>query len=69
MVESHSPSMTTLCPEWCRTSPIKTQYTTLATAFCQEEFTVSEFRRVYEIVWSVSIDARNFHRKVLSADF
>ena len=47
----------------------KLEYTTLATAFCQEEFTISELRRVYEIVWSVSIDARNFHRKVLSADF
>jgi 8-oxo-dGTP diphosphatase len=47
----------------------KLEYTTLATAFCQAEFTISELRRIYEIVWSASIDARNFHRKVLSADF
>lgn len=47
----------------------KLEYTTLATAFCPLEFTISELRRVYEIVWSTSIDARNFHRKVMSADF
>jgi 8-oxo-dGTP diphosphatase len=47
----------------------KLEYTTLATAFCQPEFTISELRRVYEIVWSTEIDARNFHRKVMSADF
>jgi 8-oxo-dGTP diphosphatase len=47
----------------------KLEYTTLATAFCQEEFTISELRRVYEVVWSTSIDARNFHRKVMSANF
>jgi len=47
----------------------KLEYTTLATAFCQEEFTIFELRRVYEIVWSTPIDARNFHRKVMSANF
>jgi 8-oxo-dGTP diphosphatase len=47
----------------------KLEYTTLATAFCEPEFTISELRRVYEIVWSTTIDARNFHRKVMSADF
>jgi 8-oxo-dGTP diphosphatase len=47
----------------------KLEYTTLATAFCPPEFTISELRRVYEIVWSTPIDARNFHRKVTSADF
>ena len=47
----------------------KLEYTTLATAFCQPEFTVSELRHVYEIVWSTSLDPRNFYRKVKSAAF
>ncbi|BCB91206.1 NUDIX hydrolase [Phytohabitans suffuscus] len=46
----------------------KLEYTTLATAFCPAVFTMTELRRVYEVVWGVSIDARNFHRKVTNAD-
>ncbi|GHH61012.1 NUDIX hydrolase [Lentzea cavernae] len=42
----------------------KLEYTSLGTAFCGEEFTVAELRRVYEIVWGVGLDPRNFHRKV-----
>ncbi|MEU6248272.1 NUDIX domain-containing protein [Glycomyces sp. NPDC047010] len=37
---------------------------TSAIAFCQEEFTISELRRVYETVWGVKLDPGNFHRKV-----
>ncbi|WP_424211427.1 NUDIX hydrolase [Streptomyces sp. BI20] len=42
----------------------KIEYSSLATAFCPAEFTVGELRRVYEAVWGVSLDPRNFHRKV-----
>ena len=42
----------------------KLEYTPLAAAFCGPEFTVSELRRVYEVVWGVRLDPRNFHRKV-----
>jgi 8-oxo-dGTP diphosphatase len=42
----------------------KLEYTSLATAFCAEEFTVAELRRVYETVWGVDLDPRNFHRKI-----
>jgi 8-oxo-dGTP diphosphatase len=42
----------------------KIEYSSLATAFCPSEFTVGELRRVYEAVWGVVLDPRNFHRKV-----
>jgi 8-oxo-dGTP diphosphatase len=42
----------------------KLEYSPLATAFCAEEFTVAELRHVYEVVWGVDLDPRNFHRKV-----
>lgn len=46
----------------------KLEYTTLATAFCAEPFTMSDLRRVYEIVWGAELDPRNFHRKVRASD-
>ena len=40
------------------------QFSTIATAFCVEEFTIGELREVYEAVWGVELDKPNFHRKV-----
>lgn len=41
----------------------KLEYSALATAFCPPEFTVADLRRVYEAVWGVRLDPRNFSRK------
>ena len=42
----------------------KLEYTPMATRLCPAEFTIPELRRVYEAVWGIRLDLRNFHRKV-----
>jgi 8-oxo-dGTP diphosphatase len=41
------------------------EFTTLATAFCRAEFTIGDLRNVYEVVWGVPLDPRNFSRKIV----
>ncbi|EHR62316.1 NUDIX hydrolase [Saccharomonospora cyanea] len=43
---------------------VKLEHTALATAFCETPFTIAELQRVYEAVWGVRLDPRNFYRKV-----
>ncbi|PPK61003.1 NUDIX domain-containing protein [Actinokineospora auranticolor] len=46
----------------------KLRFSTVATVFCEPEFTISDLREVYEAVWGVELDRPNFHRKVTDAD-
>jgi 8-oxo-dGTP diphosphatase len=46
----------------------KLEHSALATAFCGPTFTIAELQEVYEAVWDVRLDSRNFYRKVQSVD-
>ncbi|GII63064.1 NUDIX hydrolase [Sphaerisporangium krabiense] len=46
---------------------VKLEHSALATAFCADTFTISELQQVYEAVWGVRLDPRNFYRKVQNA--
>lgn len=46
----------------------KLEYTTLGAAFCGPEFTVSDLRQIYEVVWGEPLDPGNFHRKVTGVE-
>ena len=42
----------------------KLEHTPLATVFCGKTFTIADLQEVYEAVWGVELDPRNFYRKV-----
>lgn len=42
--------------------------TTVATDFCDEEFAISDLRKVYQAVWGVELDQGNFQNKVLEIE-
>lgn len=42
----------------------KLECSAIATAFCGPTFTISELQQVYEAVWGVGLDPRNFYRKI-----
>ena len=46
----------------------KLERTTLATSFMGEEFTLSDLRSVYEVVWGHPLDPGNFQRKVTKTE-
>src|ERR1700728_2463179 len=41
---------------------------TLADRFCGSEFTIGDLRHVYEVVWNMTLDPRNFSRKVANSE-
>lgn len=44
------------------------EHTTIATAFCNEPFTIADLRQIYEAVWGIPLDPSNFRRKVMRTE-
>jgi 8-oxo-dGTP diphosphatase len=42
----------------------KLENSALATTFCGSVFTIAELQQVYEAVWGIPLDPRNFYRKI-----
>lgn len=59
---------TTILIDGVERARAKLEYSTVATAFCPEPFTVAELRHIYEVVWDMKLEPSNFHRKVTRAD-
>jgi 8-oxo-dGTP diphosphatase len=47
---------------------VKLEHSALATAFCGPTFTITDLQDVYEAVWGIPLDPRNFYRKVQKAE-
>ena len=45
----------------------KLEYTALAARFCPPMFTISQLRRVYEVVWGARFDPGNFHHDFVAS--
>lgn len=46
----------------------KLEYTTLATSFLKEPFSLAELRAIYESIWGVTLNPSNFARKIIQID-
>ncbi len=47
---------------------VKLEHSALAAAFCGPTFTITDLQEVYEAVWGIPLDPRNFYRKVQKTD-
>jgi 8-oxo-dGTP diphosphatase len=47
---------------------VKLEHSALATAFCGPTFTITDLQDVYEAVWGMPLDPRNFYRKIKKTD-